>query len=300
MSASVHGEIRPSEIRKVDYAPPPGHSAGVEVADLATLLRRAGPEEFQSPQRLGFELILQIRSGQTVHEVDFTGYTLCPGDVFWVHAGQIQRWGDIAAIDGPVLMLPPDRYDEPTAHLFRRLGTSHLNHWPGAALPGSLLDESFRATAESALRLRDSVALDPEARDQALAHAVLTTLLVLAGSSPAGSSPMQPRNEVFSWFEEEIERSFHQERSVAGYARRLGYSERTLNRLARTHAGTTAKELIDRRVILEAKRLLIHETVPIAEISDRLGFDDAANFSKFFSHRTGTTPGTFRTTSRPH
>ncbi len=75
-------------------------------------------------------------------------------------------------------------------------------------MPGSLLDESFRATAESALRLRGPVALDPEARDQALAHAVLTTLLVLAGSGPAGSSPLRFRNKVFSWFEEEIERSF--------------------------------------------------------------------------------------------
>lgn len=121
---------------------------------------------------------------------------------------------------------------------------------------------------------------------------------MLAGSSPAGSSPLGSRNEVFSWFEEEIERSFHRERSVAGYARRLGYSERTLNRLARTHAGTTAKELIDRRVILEAKRLLIHETVPIVEISERLGFDDAANFSKFFSHRTGTTVVRCRTGPR--
>ncbi|MDX6283295.1 MAG: hypothetical protein QOH03_4366 [Kribbellaceae bacterium] len=299
MSASGSGENRTSTIRKVDYAPPAGHSAGAEIADLATLLRRAGPGEFQAPQRLGFDLILQIRSGQAVHEVDFTSYPLGPGDVFWIHAGQVQQWGDISAIDGPVLMLPPDLYDEATAHLFRRLGISHLNHWPGAALPGSVLWESFSTTAEIDQRLREAQELDPDARDQALTHAVLATLLVLAGGSPAGSGPIRPRNEVFSWFEEEIEKSFQSERTVAGYARRLGYSERTLNRLARIHAGTTAKELIDRRVVLEAKRRLIHETVPIVEIADRLGFEDAANFSKFFSHRTGTTPGAFRTASRP-
>jgi AraC family transcriptional activator of pobA len=299
VTASSSGENRTSTIRRVDYAPPAGHSAGAEVADLATLLRRAGPVEFQAPQRLGFELVLQIRSGRTSHEVDFTSYSLGPGDVFWIHAGQVHRWGDISAIDGPVLMLPPDLYDEATAHLFRRLGISHLNHWPGAASPGSLLWESFSTTAGIDRRLRAAPALEPEARDQALTHAVLATLLTLAGSNPAGTSPIRPRNEVFSWFEEEIEKSFHRERTVAAYAQRLGYSERTLNRLARAHAGTTAKELIDRRVVLEAKRRLIHETVPIVEIADRLGFEDAANFSKYFSHRTGTTPSAFRTASRP-
>ncbi len=51
---------------------------------------------------------------------------------------------------------------------------------------------------------------------------------------------------------------------------------------------------------LEAKRLLAHSDLPAARIADRLGFDDAANFSKFFRQRTGLAPGAFRTALRPH
>ncbi|MEU4650252.1 helix-turn-helix domain-containing protein [Nocardia fluminea] len=74
----------------------------------------------------------------------------------------------------------------------------------------------------------------------------------------------------------------------------LGYSTRTLNRLARENAGLSAELLIGERVLLEAKRLLAHSPDPAARIAEYLGFDDPANFAKYFLHRTGTTPADFR------
>jgi AraC-like DNA-binding protein len=55
-------------------------------------------------------------------------------------------------------------------------------------------------------------------------------------------------------------------------------------------AGVAAKEYIDRRVLLEAKRLLVHGDQPAAKIAARLGFSSATNFSKFFRQRAGTSP----------
>lgn len=56
----------------------------------------------------------------------------------------------------------------------------------------------------------------------------------------------------------------------------------------------SAEEFIDARVVLEAKRLLAHGEDPVARIADRLGFDDASNFVKYFALRAGTTPAAFR------
>ena len=85
---------------------------------------------------------------------------------------------------------------------------------------------------------------------------------------------------------------------VSQYADRLGYSARTLNRLARQHTGLSAKQLIDERIILEAKRQLSHTDISVAEIAAQLGFDDASNFSSYFRRHTATTPATFRASSR--
>ena len=285
-------------VRDVGYHPPAGHGAGAEVTDLATLLRRGGPEEFVAPQRPAFELVVQVRSGQSVHEVDFTTYTLEPGDVLWVHAGQVQCWGDIARLEGRALLFPSSLVDGPTAELLRRLGAWTRNHWGSAATDGSLLDADFEALEAASDRLQRSDRMDAAARSAALAHSIIAVLLRLAGETQVGSPAPAERDEVFRWFEAEIDKRFASERSVAGYARLLGYSTRTLNRVARAHAGTSAKALIDRRVILEARRLLAHETVPVADIAARLGFDDPANFSKYFTQRAGRTPAQFRLSAR--
>lgn len=285
-------------VRDVDYHPPVGQDAGAEVTDLAALLRRGGPAEFVAPQRLAFELVVQVSSGTTWHELDFTTYALEPGDVLWVHAGQVQRWGDIASLEGRAVLFPSTLVDGATAEILRRFGAWTHSHWGGAAIDGSPLDADLEALEAAALRLRRSEHMDPAARSAALAHAISGVLLRIAGEEPVGSPAPADRDGVFRWFEEEVDKRFATERSVAGYARLLGYSTRTLNRTSRSHAGTSAKSLIDRRVVLEAKRLLAHETTPVADVAARLGFDDPANFSKYFTQRVGRTPAEFRRSAR--
>ncbi len=103
-----------------------------------------------------------------------------------------------------------------------------------------------------------------------------------------------PTHEAYGWFRDHIEEHFRSWHKVSEYADRLGYSTRTLNRLARQHTGLSAKELIDERVVLEAKRQLSHADASVSEIAEQLGFDDASNFSSYFRRQTSTTPGAFR------
>jgi len=65
-----------------------------------------------------------------------------------------------------------------------------------------------------------------------------------------------------------------------------------------TPSGVSAKQLIDERVVLEAKRQLSHADASVSEIALLLGFDDASNFSSYFHRQVHMTPGTFRTRSR--
>ena len=123
--------------------------------------------------------------------------------------------------------------------------------------------------------------------------------------APAGArradrepAPVGPSHEAYGWFRDHIQDHFHEWHKVSDYAERLGYSSRTLNRLARQYTGLSAKQLIDERVVLEAKRLLAHGDGAASEIALSLGFDDASNFSSYFRRHTHMTPGTFRTRSR--
>jgi AraC-like DNA-binding protein len=56
----------------------------------------------------------------------------------------------------------------------------------------------------------------------------------------------------------------------------------------------TAKRVIVERVVLEAKRLLVHSRLPVASIGHELGFAEATNFVKYVKRETGSTPTQLR------
>ena len=287
------GQDDTETIRPVQFEPPSAEIGDIEVLSLERMRIRGGPQEFLTPQRLDFDMLLRIDEGIATHTVDFAEHSLSPGDVLWVRAGQMHQWGRIDDIDGPSVLFAAHAIDDRTRELVRSVGTNTPNHWPAATLEGSpaaevwalLLACGRQATAGDRAPLRDAV----------LAHAVGALLTELALAQPADETVgPTATHEAYLWFRDEIDRRFSEWHKVTHYADRLGYSPRTLNRLARAHTGRSAKQLIDERVVLEAKRLLSHGDAPVAEIAEQLGFDDPSNFSAYFRTRAGVTPGAFR------
>jgi AraC-like DNA-binding protein len=284
-------------IRQVRFLPPAPSVGDIEVNTLEGIRDRGGPQEFLTPQRLDFDLLVHVERGSARHTVDFTDYRLRPGDVLWVRAGQVHQWGAIADIEGAVVMFGPHTVDERTKDLIRSQRLRPRSHWPAADLAGTPVSQ---ALAVLALSGNDPQATErADLRQAALAHCLAALLVQLVLVEPADSAPAPgPTHEVFAWFRDHIEEQFRSWHKVSEYADRLGYSTRTLNRLARQHTGLSAKELIDERVVLEARRQLCHADASVSEIAQQLGFDDASNFSSYFRRQTGVTPGSFRVRSR--
>jgi len=59
---------------------------------------------------------------------------------------------------------------------------------------------------------------------------------------------------------------------------------------ARTATGQTAKQVLVERLVLEAKRLLVHTELSAAAVAAELSFSEATNFGNFFTRRAGTSP----------
>jgi AraC-like DNA-binding protein len=56
--------------------------------------------------------------------------------------------------------------------------------------------------------------------------------------------------------------------------------------------------MIRDRVILEAKRLLLHSSISVCEAAYYLGYDDCSYFIRLFKKDVGHTPEKFRTLNR--
>jgi AraC-like DNA-binding protein len=116
-----------------------------------------------------------------------------------------------------------------------------------------------------------------------------------AAAEAEDGKPQQDAAASAFWrFRTAVEHGFTSNHSVSAYADELGYSRRTLVRAVRAATGLTPKAFIDRRVILEAKRMLAHTELPVGRIGVAVGFADSANFSKFFQQHVGASPAGFR------
>jgi transcriptional regulator GlxA family with amidase domain len=156
-----------------------------------------------------------------------------------------------------------------------------------AALRSSLaqLQREYEDTETLPLSLHTSV----------LRHSLTAFLLRLAHlAASSAEAARQQADTTFTLFRDAVEKGFATNHSVSAYADALGYSRRTLVRAVRAATGETPKGFIDKRVVLEAKRLLAHTELPIGRVGAAVGFPDAANFSKFFHQHTDLTPAGFR------
>ena len=81
---------------------------------------------------------------------------------------------------------------------------------------------------------------------------------------------------------------------IGFYASHMCLTERYLGTTVRRASGITAKEWIDRALIMRAQVELRHTDKSVARISEELSFPNPSFFSKFFRRMTGLTPHGFR------
>ena len=84
-----------------------------------------------------------------------------------------------------------------------------------------------------------------------------------------------------------VEEHFKTKKSVSEYAEMLYKSPKTIANVFSKNSDMTPLEVIHKRVIMEAKRMLLYTDKSAKEIGYELGYNDPAQFSKLFKKETG-------------
>ena len=95
-----------------------------------------------------------------------------------------------------------------------------------------------------------------------------------------------------------LEKNYLEERAASFYAGKMGLSAKRLNQILKEKLDKTVVQLTHDRLILEAKRQMIHSEHTIKEIGYNLQFKDRSYFSRFFKTHTGQTAQEFQNQAR--
>lgn len=294
MDRNGHSTVHP-EITKVPYRPSAGAPPGVEVLDFPGLLARAGGHELDpySPKRPDFHILVSVRSGTVTCSVDFREHQVGAGGWLWVRPGQVHQYhSDLMDADGAIVLFQSGFLSSATAEAARI--DQRARH------PVLIPADADAQALSAALTLlenehRRTGVLPLEAHIDVARHLLAALVLRLAHLDTTGAGSLEPTTtEAFRRFERAVERDFARTHRVEDYAAALGYSVRTLTRATRAAVGCGAKQFLDDRVLLEAKRLLVHTDLSATAIGERLGFPDATVFTKFFHRRANETPAPFK------
>jgi AraC family transcriptional regulator, transcriptional activator of pobA len=85
--------------------------------------------------------------------------------------------------------------------------------------------------------------------------------------------------------------------STSFYSKELNIHPNYLNAIVKRVSGLTAKQMIQDKIVLTAKALLIQSNLSVKEIAYKLGYEEATHFSSFFKKNTGFTPLQYKETS---
>jgi AraC-like DNA-binding protein len=249
------------------------------------------------PHRHDYYSVIWSITATGRHIIDFREYALQPNHIFFVSPEQVHQVITDADPTGYVILFTPEFLEKNSIRddfisnlkLFRSSDDTPplpLNEQMSTSL------QLFAGQMLSAFETRNDMYLET-------IGAYLKLFLIECNGhcslSPAeNTQSVEVGRSLVKKFKTLVEEHFHEWHQVKEYADALFVTPNYLNEVIRTSIDVSAKDYIQQRLILEAKRMIVFTPKSAKEIGYDLGFDDPSHFSKFFKTNTNQSLQEFR------
>ena len=241
------------------------------------------------PHKHDFYLIVMFTKGSGKHEIDFNCYDIKPGTVFLMKPGQMHHWVLSKDIDGYVFFHTGDFYDKGYT-LSSVLDYPFFNsiHNP----PQILLNKKIFGELEKRFKEIVNEYQTNELYKIEKIHSLISLIYIELSRHYLPATKIENKTYLLKLrkLEQFVDLNFKTKKYPREYADLMHISEKHLNRICKECLNKTTSEIIAERIIIEAKRLLIHKRHNVSEIADLLGFNDNSYFTRFFKNNCGETP----------
>lgn len=261
---------------------------GIMIEGLAGYLERNKNLVF--PHRHNFYHLLWFTRGGGTHTIDFETFEVVPWQIYFMSPGQIHTWSFVGDIDGYVVNFDTDFFK---TFLLQPDYITVFSFFSGLVQDEVfVVQEKERGIIEEIFKRLQRYADDVDFARVSLLY--IFHLLEQQRDQPTVLQEDTYNHTLLRNFLNLIESNFRTLRLPKEYAALLYITPNHLNALCREVLGTSAGDVIRKRVLLEAKRLLVIRDYGISEIAYELHFNDNSYFTKFFKKGVGMTPEEFR------
>ncbi len=277
----------------LSFSPPADRQFPFEIKRIETLPKSALRPV---PHRHTFYVMFWITAGSGTHYVDFVGDTIRPNSLHFVGPGQVHYWDLETELTGYAIVFEAALFVEAAdQQLLEELTCFRTINGLAALTPPAANAAAIDYIVEH---------LAQEYSQQHYGHALsvvawLRLLIIaaqrLANASEPSSGAISGEKLLTNRYINLVEQHATTQHKVEWYANELAVTVAHLSKSVKTAHGATAGSLLRNRLVLEAKRLLVHTDETAAAIADQLNFENASYFGRFFKRETQQTPRQFRT-----
>ncbi|MBB6240269.1 AraC-like DNA-binding protein [Pedobacter sp. AK013] len=281
-----------STIRQVKFKA--GLPLEIEVISIADTVSKHY-ETISNPHRAEFYHIFWVQKGTAEYLVDFAPVKVTAGSFLFVNKDRVQTFDCQHKHEGKLLLFTGSFFNKTAEDAKYLHSTILFNDFLDIPVIGVKTNASLQTIFGA---IETELTKDNDSYHYDLLHNLLHNLLLL--------SERERRKQGFKeltksadldytvLFRDLLAAQFKTLKSVSGYASQMNVSEKRLTAATTKTMDKSPKTIINERVMLEAKRLLIHTNRSIKEVGYDLGFEEPTNFIKYFRKHTEKTPIEFR------
>ncbi|HEY0976521.1 MAG TPA: AraC family transcriptional regulator [Flavobacteriales bacterium] len=248
----------------------------------------------QGPVRNGvhrhaYHELFFFTEGSGTHMIDLHTHAWTGPSMHVVGPGQVHQLHRSAGTQGVVVMFGTEALLDP-------LRLHAVNQLFSSGGPCSALDSPLSSGVLPLVELLEKELQQGGATEEMLfGYLSIILLKCVEGRKGTAAASGSDANDPVQRFTRALEEQFLDKRQVSAYADDLAVTPGHLNELVRKRLGKSASEVVQDRLLLEAKRLLLHSDRSVKEVSYALRMDDPAYFNRMFKKATGMTPVEYRT-----
>jgi AraC-like DNA-binding protein len=251
------------------------------------------------PHVLSYYDITLITGGSGTFHLDEFSYPIEPRQLFFTSPMQVRKWEIENMPRGLVLIFEEEflcTFFNDSQFVQKLSYFNTISHRPALMLA----DAEFFYLEKVLKDIEEEIVARAE-KDNHLLRALLYQVLVWLNRQYLKSNPAleQASGDSVFEFRKLVDNYFNDQHSVNFYADRLHITAGHLNEIVKKNFGISAKEYLQNRLFLEAKRLLLYSSLTVSEIAWKLHFQDNSYFVRAFKNKTGCTPQSYKNAMNP-